>query len=340
MSAKCALCSCECYNCSCVINNGCKHCGCSEQKIKNKEGKKPIQRCNTTCNPEPIPFHITRPPSESICQVSCAGLIGPTGPRGTQGIRGPTGPTGTIGRTGPTGPIGRTGPTGPTGPTGRTGPTGQTGPIGPTGPTGSTGLIGPTGLTGPTGSTGSIGDTGPTGVAGPTGATGDAGPIGSTGPTGVTGPTGDVGPTGASLAGPTGPTGPASSDIDIQSGFSVVPSNLVNTNSVSVVYKRKLIHDNGSGTQAVSFQFAFQVNVPVVVLPLVVSFDVVNLLQLPSPHADFNGNFIGDITAVGLTLEYTTGVVQQSGATSTATFMFRALVPDLYNVYVTIDYTS
>ncbi len=91
------------------------------------------------------------------------GAVGPTGPKGDQGVpgssgtTGPKGDAGDPGLTGSTGPVGASGATGPKGDTGDTGSTGLTGPAGPTGPKGDTGD------TGPAGPKGDKGDTGPAG---------------------------------------------------------------------------------------------------------------------------------------------------------------------------------
>ncbi|MBI4957494.1 MAG: collagen-like protein [Myxococcales bacterium] len=101
---------------------------------------------------------------------SPTGLVGPTGPAGSDGAAGAVGPAGATGAIGPTGPAGVTGAVGPTGPAGATGavgPAGATGAVGPTGPagaTGSNGALGPTGPAGANGAAGALGPTGPTGI--------------------------------------------------------------------------------------------------------------------------------------------------------------------------------
>jgi hypothetical protein len=123
---------------------------------------------------------VDTPSGTTLTIGTSSGLTGPTGPTGA-GLMGPRGVTGLQGVTGPTGS---------TGLQGVTGPRGVTGLQGVTGPTGSTVLQGVTGVTGPIGATGNQGVTGPRGVTGLQGVTG---PIGSTGLQGVTGPTGPTG---------------------------------------------------------------------------------------------------------------------------------------------------
>ncbi|MHB8876782.1 MAG: hypothetical protein ACYC8T_24060 [Myxococcaceae bacterium] len=136
------------------------------------------------------------------CSATCiAGLPGPAGEKGLQGVPGPQGPTGAAGVKGD---VGVPGPPGATGAQGATGLQGTQGTPGPVGPQGLTGPQGATGLNGVAGPQGTAGAQGATGLQGATGAQGSAGPQGATGPQGAAGTPGSPGPQGVAGAPGTG----------------------------------------------------------------------------------------------------------------------------------------
>jgi len=133
----------------------------------------------------------------AVAVCAAAGIAGPRGESGPQGIAGAMGPPGPQGLRGPAGPQGAPGPQGlqgPRGPIGAQGPIGATGSRGPAGIAGSQGPAGAAGVAGPQGPAGVAGPPGPAGVAGP------AGPAGSRGPKGEQGAQGEKGAPGVAGA--------------------------------------------------------------------------------------------------------------------------------------------